>query len=99
MRTVEWMYVRILKDKECGSHADYFFEATVRDRDPRHKSRFMTVGTTRGLLRFHKDSGEAELLQPMVDDEGGKRFHSAAAVLKKHWQAADLPEVTQFASG
>ena len=98
-RSVDWQSIGILLDKDKPAYADYFFEADVWDKDPRFKSRAMIVGTNRGLMRLHKDSGEIELLQPMPEDDNEKRFTSASRVLKRHWEAGEIPSATQFACG
>jgi hypothetical protein len=98
-RSLDWMCIGILLDNDKSEYADYFFEADVWDKDPRFKSRSMRVGTNRGLMRLHKDSGEIELLQAMPEDHDEKRFRSAAAKLKKHWEAGEIPKATQFACG
>lgn len=98
-RQVDALCIGIFRDQETADHADYFFEADVRDKDPRSKSRLMKVGTSRGLLRLHKSSGEMELLHPMPGDSNNQRFHSAAAKLKRHWQTGEIPKATQFVGG
>ncbi len=98
-RSVDWMCIGILLDKDKSEHADYFFEAVVWDKDPRFKSRSMKVGLNRGLMRLHKDTGEIELLQPMPEDDDNRRFKRAATKLVKHWEAGEIPKVTQFACG
>ena len=98
-RSLDWMCIGILLDKDKSEYSDYFFEADVWDKDPRFKSRSMRVGTNRGLMRLHKDSGEIELLQAMPEDHDKKRFKSAATKLKTHWEAGEIPKATQFACG
>lgn len=98
-RSVDWMCIGILLDKEKPDYADYFFESSVWDKDPRFKSRSMKVGVNRGLMRLNKGSGTIELLQPMPEDRDEERFRRAATKLKKHWEAGEIPKATQFACG
>jgi hypothetical protein len=93
------MCLLIEKGKEMQAFADYFFIATVWDKDPRFRSRSMIVGETRGLLRLDKQTGAMELLYPMPEDKDERRFRSACAVLRRHWQDGELPEKTMFACG
>ena len=93
------MCIGIIKDSQTKDYADYFFEADVWDKDPRYTSRSMRVGTNRGLMRLYKESGQIELLQPMPEDVDDRRFSRAAAKLREHWEAGEIPEATQFASG
>ena len=95
-RSVDSMCIAIIRDKQTEDHADYFFEADVWDKDPRFTSRSMKVGTSRGLMRLHKESGEIELLQSMPEDDEDRRFRRAATRLRKHWEAGEIPEATQF---
>jgi hypothetical protein len=98
-RSVDWMCIGIILDKQTAEHADYFFESHVWDKDPRFKSRTMRVGTNRGLMRLDKESGEIELLQPMPEDHDNNRFNRASTKLKKHWDAGEIPKATQFTCG
>jgi hypothetical protein len=98
-RSIDWQSIGILLDNDKSAYADYFFEADVWDKDPRYKARSMRVGTNRGLMRLHKDSGVIELLQPMPEDDDEKRFRSASSKLAKHWKAGEIPKATQFACG
>ena len=98
-RRLDWMCVDLRRDDETEAHADYFFSCSVSDKDPRFKSRWMVVGHNVGLLRIHKTTGETELLYPMPEDEGNRRYLSAASTIRKHWQTGKLPAVAMFACG
>ena len=91
--------IGILLATEKDSHADYFFEANVWDKDPRFRSRSMIVGINRGLMRLHKRAGDIELIQAMPEDTDNRRFQRAASRLRQHWENNELPRATQFACG
>ncbi len=98
-RNVDGMSILIEKDAETSEHADYFFTADVWDKDPRFKSRSMIVGQSKGLFRIRKKDGEIELLAPMPEDTGSRRFHRAANTVRKAWESGELPERTSFQCG
>lgn len=97
---VDGQSIGIFKDEETSTCVDYFFEADLRCRDPRFQSRFMKVGTCRGLFRYDKVTLGAELLFPMPGDDSGSRFDKAAfKVLKEFRTNGFWPVGTQFAAG
>ena len=98
-RSVDWMCIGITLDSKTKTHADYAFESMAWDKDPRFRSRSMIVGTTRGLMRLDRETGDITLLSPMPEDQGDTRFQRAARVVRRHWEAGELPEATQFACG
>lgn len=59
----------------------------------------MVVGQNLGLMRLHKETAEIELLLPMYEDTQNKRFKCAARKLKQHWDAGEIPQLTQYACG
>jgi len=98
-RSLDWMCIDLRRDVETEDYADYFFSSSVTDKDPRFTSRSMIVGHNVGLFRINKATGETELLYPMPEDEGERRYHSAASTIRKHWRGGKLPEMAMFACG
>ena len=98
-RSVDWMSIGIIKDKETEDFVDYFFFSDVWDKDPRFANRRMIVGQNRGLLRLEKESGSIELLAPMPEDRDARRFRKAALSLAKHWNKGEFPDATSYCCG
>ena len=97
---LDWMSIRIEKDKEKNEYADYVFICTVYNKDPRYKNRNMVVGENRGLFRVSKVTLEPELLLPMEGDSDQKRyFRAAAKIIKEHKEKNVFPERAHFACG
>jgi len=98
-RSVDWMCIGIEKIAETEGDAQYAFVSDVFEPDPGLRSRMMVVGQNRGVLRVAKATGDVTLVQPMPEDDGDQRFTRAAAKIRKHWEAGELPEKTMFACG
>jgi hypothetical protein len=93
------MSILIVKAAETPESVDYTFESDVYDRDPRFRDRMRIIGQSNGILRLLKNTGEITLLKPMDLDIENKCFERAAEKVRRHWEANELPDRTQWASG
>jgi hypothetical protein len=59
---------------------------------------YNTLGNGHGLVRINRSTGEVGLVRPSPDDGQGLLFSRVAYKLKKHWDAGELPDYTDWAS-
>jgi hypothetical protein len=98
-RCVDRFCIDLHRDAETADYADYFFRASVVDKDPRFNNKHIIVGHNVGLLRIIKATGETQILYPMAEDEGDIRYACAAHIIRKHWKKGEFPENALFAAG
>ena len=62
------------------------------------KYAFSTNDDCIGYFTINKESGDINLLAPLLGDPQGKIFARAAYKIKRYWQGGELPEQTCWAS-
>ena len=91
--------VGVVKVSEDDESADYIFYCNVWVRSEALKRRLQPYQSNFGRARILKISGEVKIIDPMLDDVGGRRASVTAFKLRQHWKLGNFPKVTTWASG
>ena len=86
------------KLKETSDYVDYSITATLWDIDPRLRSRNIIVGSTTGIFRLHKSTGNIDIVYPILHDKGIVEAKAKHRLLKLYKEGV-FPEKTGHYSG
>ena len=94
---VDSQCIDILKLKDCKLYVDYEVTSTLWDIDPRFRSRSIKAGSTTGILtgilRLYKESGEVDIVYPILHDKGVV-LAKAKACLNRLFDKGEYPDKT-----
>ena len=97
-RRLDTQHIGIEKIRSEKLHIDYQIVATIRDNDPRHRSRSIVVGTFIGVVRLYKETGKICVVYPIMLDNGQVLDRAKSVLIRAH-QSGSYPDKTVYASG
>lgn len=98
-KRLDGQYIEISRISKSKNYFDYQVTSTIRDMDPRFRSRYIKAGSSTGIIRIYKETGNMEVIYPISLDTNDQNLLKAMSVLSKAFRKGELPEKTCYASG